>query len=319
MAKKRIKKARIDFISLCPRGKNYLPVLYKEDDSVAIQAETILVKASEEQIEKGEVLALVYVPEKVDADGELASAEVIKEMAYSHAKNGSKLDIRHDNTPIAKEAAFTAETFIVQKGDPRFAGVQDAQGNTVDATGGWGVVIKLEDPTLKKLYKEGAWQGVSMGGAHLAPPEVIKENKVMDEKLMSAFAETIVKGIVAGLTPILKAKEPEKPAEPKADEGLVFKGDPTDLKAVRAFRKAKEREMLQKAVNWNDPEAVKAYEDALEKELEAEKAEKASGQVVKGKDGDDEQFPEGTPKIIKEGATLGSRLATHVNKSRGRA
>lgn len=162
MPRRRIKRAKIDFISLCPRGANGFGVVYKNDDSFSL--ETVIKEWGGDFDEKGELVAVVYAPEVTDSQGDIASAEVIKEMMYEAAKRGEGIDIRHDGKALSKDAAFVAERFVIQKGDPRFKDFTDYDGNKVDVTGGWGTVIKIDDPGLRKEYREGKWNGVSMGG-----------------------------------------------------------------------------------------------------------------------------------------------------------
>jgi len=171
-AKRRIVKAMVEFISLCPKGANTLQTVYKADDGSDQNVSfTVL---SKDMTEQGEIFACVYSPELVDSQGDTASAEVIKEMAYGFAVNGQGIDIRHNNQVVPKDKAFIAESFIVQKGDPR-SKMKDYEGKDVDITHGWGVVIKIEDEELRKLYKSGAWGGVSMGGLMIAKDEPSNE------------------------------------------------------------------------------------------------------------------------------------------------
>ena len=158
---KRIVKAKIAFISLCPKGANSFSTIYKADDGdTPVDLSTIC----KDMNEQGEIIALVYAPETVDSQGDIASAAVIKEFAHDFAKNGEGIDVRHNEEVLSKDAVYVAESFIVQKGDPRFADMKDYDGDSVDATGGWGVVIKVDDEEIRKLYREGEWGGVSMGG-----------------------------------------------------------------------------------------------------------------------------------------------------------
>jgi hypothetical protein len=159
---RRIKKAKINFLSLCPRGANQLPTILKDDGTFTLQT---LVKASEDFDVKGELLNVVYAPELRDSQGDIASAEVIKEAMYDSSKSGMNIDIRHNNVAVPKDKAFIAESFIVQKGDARFADFKDYTGKAVDVTGAWATVVKIEDAELKRLYKTGEWNGVSMGGS----------------------------------------------------------------------------------------------------------------------------------------------------------
>ena len=158
---KRIIKAKIDFISLVPKGANCLSTIYKSDGgNTNVDLQTIC----KDMNELGEIIAVVYAPEMEDSQGDIASAAVIKDFAHDFQKNGAGVDIRHEEEALSKDAVFVAESFIVQKDDPRFADMTDYDDNVVDVTGGWGVVIKVDDEELRKLYRSGEWSGVSMGG-----------------------------------------------------------------------------------------------------------------------------------------------------------
>lgn len=159
---RRITKAKITTISLVPRGANQMPVIYKSDDDVA---EFGTIVKDDRLDEHGELTAIVYAPEQTDSQGDIASAAVIKDMAYDFAQRGlGDIDLRHDGKPVSKNDAYVAESFIVQKGDPRFDGTKDYDGNKVDVAGAWATVIKIEDKGLRTLYREGKWNGVSMFG-----------------------------------------------------------------------------------------------------------------------------------------------------------
>jgi hypothetical protein len=162
--KRRIKDADISIISLVPRGANQLPVLFKAEDGDGLSIQT-LIKGDRVE-EEGVLLSVVYAPEMRDSHGDIASKDVIKKMAYKFAKAGlGAIDIRHDGKVLSKEAAWVAESFIVQKDDSRFVGMKDYSGNEVPSLeGAWAVAIQIEDPSLRKLYKEGGWNGVSMYG-----------------------------------------------------------------------------------------------------------------------------------------------------------
>ena len=150
---RRIKKARIQFVSLVPKGANGIATIYKDDGSFNFG---LLVKdAGSAFADKGELVAVVYAPERRDSQGDIASAEVIKEALYESARNGFDIDIRHDGKAVPRDKAFVAESFIVQKNDPRFTDMKDYSGTPVDPTGSWGVVLKIDDQELRKLYREG--------------------------------------------------------------------------------------------------------------------------------------------------------------------
>ena len=158
-------KAKIGFLSLCPAGANTIRTMYKSDDG---NKNIELQMLSKDMTEQGELTCCVYVPDLEDSQGDQASAAVIKDFAYDFAKNGGNIDIRHNEEALSKDDIFVAETLIIQKGDERFEGMEDYDGNSVDVTGGWGVILKVEDEELRKLYRSGDWGGISMGGMMLA-------------------------------------------------------------------------------------------------------------------------------------------------------
>lgn len=260
--KRRFKKGRIDFLSLCHRGANNLSVVYKGEESTRV-----ILKASED---KGEITALVYVPEVRDNQGEIASAPVIKDMAYGFAASGQQIDILHNESPVDSTRAFVAENFIVQKGDPRFTGWKDLDGNTIDPTGAWGVVIKVNDPVLRALYRDGKWAGISMGG----DGDFIDETKVgkndqehtdMDEKQVTEIvAKALAAYDAAKVTTTVKLP--------------VFKGDITraTAKALREHAAAVKKVRLFADVDLSDPESVEAVAKILEDEETASKVAKVS-------------------------------------------
>lgn len=296
-AKRRLKKVDISFISLCPRGANQMPVIYKEDGTFELSS---LVKELGNFEEKGELLNVVYVPETTDAQGDIADAEVVKEAAYSYMLNGAEVDLRHDTKALSKEDAFVAESFIIQKGDSRFEGMTDLSGEPVDVTGAWATVIKVNNPELRKKYSEGEWNGVSMYGkaavenlekeedseesvkdlllkmfptfANLLSkakednkPETKEEIEMNKEELVEAMAANNT-ALIEGLTKALKG-EPEKKDEKveKTDEPS-FKGDPSDRQAVAKWLNELEVKKQAESVDWTDPESIKSYLAGLEKE-----------------------------------------------------
>lgn len=240
---RRIKKAKITHISLVQRGANQVGIVYKSDGADGVRIDTI-VKYDDEQ---GLLTALVYPAERFDSDDEIASAEVVKDMAHEFIPNGAMIDVDHDLQALPRDKAHVAETFIVQKGDPRFKGWKDYSGEPIDATGGWGTVIKLNDPDLRAKARSGEFGGVSMYGK--ATFETIKnedipnalarrlsgtpkETDMTEEqmaKLLEKQAETLVKSLGEVLAKALK------PDEENPDDKITkveFEGDPTNVEDV---------------------------------------------------------------------------------------
>lgn len=253
--KRRLVEVNVAFLSLVPVGANNLQAIYKEDTGA------FEVMALAKLGENGELLAVVYAPEFRDSQGDIASADVCKQMAYSFAKNGAQIDVRHDGKPVGRERAFVAENFIVQKGDPRFAGMKDRKGTPVDPTGGWAVLLKLEDPELRKPYSAKEWGGVSLGGtARVVLTE--KEEWDMD-------AKELLEILKVNNEAIIKALKPEPPA---ADDDALFKGDPTNIEDVKKHAVALRKIALLKNTDWTDPESVAKLQVDLEKAAPPEAA-----------------------------------------------
>lgn len=354
---KRIHKARVKFITLCPRGKNLMPVLYKADGTVAFDA---LVKASEDA---GELTNIVYPAERADTDDHLASAEVIKDMAHAFQKEGGQIDIRHDGKPVGKDKAFVAESFIVQKGDPRFEDYTDYDDNPVDATGAWATVIKIEDPELRRLYRDGEWNGVSMQGQGLLSVEKADEDETPGwftkflqavglgsnttndedvdmkkqelEEILKADRKELVAELAKTLKPEPKKEEVKKEEVKKEDENKL---DLTDPKAVRELAEKLEKEEAEKNFDLTDAKAVRELAEKLEKEgaekLEKEEADdsdevkelkaelrkaenKAAGQKAAVDNENKDEALEGFSKEEIAAIKQGSRMAKFNNTEHG--
>lgn len=297
---RRIRKAKIEFISLVPAGANMLQPVYKTDGTVSFGA---LTKASDNFDEAGELTAVVYAPEHRDSQGDIASAEVVKQMAYDFVANGAKVDIRHDGKALPPEKARVGETFIVQKSDERFHGWKDKSGKDVDLTGAWATVIKIDDPELRQKYRNGEWAGVSMGGTAIVDQEksatlddfvaaiqkalnptrpTEPESDTMNEEQFKILQKSLTDGFASlgeSLTKALAPKTDDKKVEDKKTEDKkvekkapVFKGDYGDEVAVRKHAIALEMFKLEKETDMEDPEQ---FQDFMEKsaELRAELAE----------------------------------------------
>jgi len=336
-ASRRIKRAKITHLSLCPKGVNQMPVLYKADGSFELEC----ISKMDDQ---GDLLALVYVPERPDAEGDVASAEVIKGFAHDFLRHGGHIDIVHDLKPVGVDRAHVAETFIVQKGDPRFTDWKDDAGKALDATGSWGTLIKIHDPELKRLYREGGWRGVSMyGQAHVEPvakSSLPTTNTMTPEELKKALADALAAQnatLVESLSKALKAALPEAPAAPapvaKA-EPVAFEGDPSNLEDLAKH----EEKVLLKSLDLSKPADIATWRAHLAKkaagapktELEKAQAQLAKAQADLAKilgasnqpTGDappaEGQDNTGLSKAQADQFALGRKIAEAANKASGR-
>lgn len=277
---RRIKKAKVKFISLVPKGANKMPVIYKSDDTVEIQT---LVKADDNFSENGELLAVVYAPDLIDSQGDFATSAVVKDMCYDAAKRGEQIDVRHNGQALSRDQAYVAERFLIQKGDERFSDWKDYEGNPVDLTGAWATVLKIEDAYLRKLYREGEWGGVSIGGEAVfdevkaddmkavvksvfselfnkSPKTSTKDGDMTPEELKKILEER-EKALLASITKSIKGTSDPEPASAD-DSRPVFKGDPTDAKEVakhaEALRRYELGQRLSKATTAAEVEEVMA-------------------------------------------------------------
>jgi hypothetical protein len=351
---KRIQKARIKFLSLCPRGKNKMQAFYKDDGTVVFDT---LTKATEDA---GELTALVYVPEHADRDSHVADYAVIKDMAYHFQKEGGQIDIRHNEKAVTRDQAYVAESFIVQKGDPRFVDYNDNDGNPVDTAGAWATVLKIDDPELRQLYKSGEWGGISMAGEGLMTVEKSDDDEPSWlSKLLKAIGlknlpttnitevidmekQELLDVLKAQTEAIVKAITPETKEEVKKEDTV----DLSDPKALRELADKLAKEEVIKNLDLSDPKAVRAYADSLDKaddsdegdssedlekndddadakeidELRAKlrKAEIKAAQSKSplGKDDDVEPL-EGFTKEDMDALQIGERMAQFNNKQRG--
>ena len=274
MARFRIVKANITHLSLCPRGANRMPVIWKSGDILELDT---IVKASEKFDEDGLLTAVVYAPEVEDAQGEIASAEVIKDMAYGAHRNGLKVDIRHDQKELKKEDAHIVESFLIQKGDPRFTMFKTYEGEVVDVTGGWATVIKIDNAELRKQYRSGEWNGVSMGGTAkriLEKSEDIEMTKEEMQALLKESNKELTASLITGLTEVAKqfipapvAKtEPAPATSPAPTDAVPILKDADRINPVKIkeYQVALKKFNLAKSVtDWTDEAQVAKYADEL--------------------------------------------------------
>lgn len=330
---RRIKKAKITHLSLVPRGANRLPVIYKEDKSADNLDIDLLVKESKNFDEKGELLAVVYAPELRDTQGDIAGADVIREAMHASAKDGLKIDMRHDGKELTKEQVYVAESFEIQQGDPRFKDFKDRDGRDVDVAGGWGVVLKIDDPAVRKLYREKKWGGVSMMGDGVVVVE--KEDDAVDRILGKLEArlnkqstgdedmkpEELEAALNKAIKPVAdrleKLEKGEQPADDKGGKGAdadellrpILKSDMSreemqqyrfDLRRYNILKSVKDAEKT------GDDKKITAALTKADTDLEALEAdiEKAAG----GEEGDGKKGKGKTAKTA-DGKTAPSHLS----------
>ncbi len=236
----RIKGAQVLSMALCRRGKNGLRTLLKAQDDGRFELET-LVKADATGA-TGELLFVAYVPNLPDSDGWFAEPAMVKAMQRDFARNGFKLDIEHDGEILTADQAYVAESFVIQKSDPRFQGWKAYDGSVVDVTGAFGGVIQIDHPGLREAYASGQLDGVSVFGR--AAVEMLHKSRAaepqddMTPEQIKDLCKSVAESVVAALKPA--APVIETPAAPavEAAKAPTFTGDPTDPAALETFEKS---------------------------------------------------------------------------------
>lgn len=173
---KRLSDIEITHISLVKEGANGKTVIYKSKEECGEYSRDVKIVKSND--EKGIVYGIVYSPDEIDSQGDMASAEEIEKAAFSFMKslNINNVDKNHDFKP---EGAFVCESWIVKSGDPLFSDQK---------VGSWAVGIKLESNELRDAVKKGDLKALSMAGT------ATKQDDGLLKSLLKGF-EAILKGL----------------------------------------------------------------------------------------------------------------------------
>ncbi len=313
--KKRIKNLNVTLVSLVKRGANRVTGLLKgEDDRVEIQCLTKSIK--------GELHALVYVPDMDDSHGHSMEAVEVRHACHRHAINQMNVDIEHNCKPLEKSKVAVVENFILQKQDDRFPTV-DRQGRAINHQGAWAQIIKINDPDLLALAESGELTEVSLfapkGGYELveeddgvpaAKSETPQPSTMDEEKFKAAMAPFMaaVTALSEGVTTLntslkkseedaaaaakaaedLKKAEDAKPKEYVFEEGKppVFQGNPGNLADIRKHQRASEDYVcgMQNlaCTRAGDAEGLKKSMDVMSKLAEQRAAEDATAMGAGG-------------------------------------
>jgi len=316
--RRRIRAAKISLISLVPAGANQVISLFKSQGAVELSA---LAKIDVE----GYLTSLVYRPDATDTQRDIADVEVVKDMAHGFISNmeGNGIDVLHDGNPVGSDRAHVCETFIVQKNDPRFAGIKDDDGATIDPEGSWGVVIKIDDADLRSRYATGEWVGLSMFGSAIVEPvtksttphtEIEMDEKQMAE-LLKGFGVNLSASIVEGLAKALAPVEPkaEPKAEPVAKTETKFEGDPMDAEdlakhADKVFLADCDLNTVDGLKKWSDHLASKKVEKVVDPEIEKLERELAKLKKASANSAEPKSAPAGK-------STLAERLAKGTERA----
>jgi hypothetical protein len=175
--KRRLTKVEANFISLVGKGANNKIIIFKaepEGGELQYQKQVEIKKIDDEQ---KMVYGIVYSPDEVDLQGDIASADVIKNMAFSFMKNARTNNVDKQHNFISDEG-FVAESWLTKNGDPVFP---------EEKAGSWAVGIKVEKEETWQLVKSGAITGLSLAG--LAIVEDVSGMDVIKQQLFSLLGK----------------------------------------------------------------------------------------------------------------------------------
>jgi crotonobetainyl-CoA:carnitine CoA-transferase CaiB-like acyl-CoA transferase len=181
--KRRLKKVEANFISLVGKGANNKIIIYKSaNDSLGekLQKQIEIKKIDEDQ---HMVYGIVYSPDEIDLQGDLASADVIKDMAYNFMKNAKTNNVDQQHNFVSDEG-FVAESWLTKKADPVFP---------FEKEGSWAVGIKVEKDDTWQLVKNGEITGLSLAGLAVVEEIAKSDGKIqtgasLTEKLKKYFS-----------------------------------------------------------------------------------------------------------------------------------
>lgn len=283
-AKRRLSDIQISHISLVKAGANGRTFLFKSKDEEP--KHEVIVQLVKQDTKKGIVYGIVYEPEKVDSQGDIANAEEIEKAAYSFmkARNTLNVDKQHDFNNVD---AYVAESWIIKANDPVFP----------DAVGAWAVAIKVEDPELKQAIEKGDIAALSMAGD--AKTEALSEEdgnilksikegfdtfiksfeKAASAKSVTVSKEEINAILKSELEPILKEKETLKAELAKTKDDLATITKEKDA-VVAELKKSKQTTDPEKIDTTSAESIAKSAQELIKKEADAGRTMSVSDAVT---------------------------------------
>jgi hypothetical protein len=147
-----LKNIKVTHVSLVHKAANRRTVILKADteDRPDLREVTILKLDAPKKM----VFGIVYAPDELDTQGDMAKQDDIELAAHEFMKTLSLHNVDRDHS-FKNEQAFVAESWIVRKGDELFG---------ADKIGSWAVGIKVQDDALWASIEKGDITGLSMAG-----------------------------------------------------------------------------------------------------------------------------------------------------------
>jgi hypothetical protein len=226
----------VEWISLVKRPANGRGVILKAADS---RGKPLRLVKADGRLNR--LYGIVYAPDEMDAQGDWADAETIRQAADDFMRSGRamQVDQEHDFTPVP---AFVAESWLIRKGDALFPEERE---------GAWAVGIQVEDAALWAAIEAGDVEGISLAGTarvgkgfwhrflqrkeHEMTPDEVRAlvREVIDETVKAAEADAEREKLVKSLNEKAEAIEALKKALAEKDQALAEL-----VKRIEALEKA---------------------------------------------------------------------------------
>jgi hypothetical protein len=130
-----------------PANRTVADIIRKAmDGPEIIQAQYTITKVAAD--DKRIVTGQVYAADTIDAHGHFMTKAELERVAHQFMADGllTSIDVQHDNETVD---ATIVESFIARKGDPDFE------------EGSWVASVKIDDPFVWQLVKDGVLNGYS--------------------------------------------------------------------------------------------------------------------------------------------------------------
>lgn len=177
------------FISLVSLPANGKPLVLKSGR----HGKVFTLKATNEEMQR--TYGIVYAPNEIDSQGDMADAVTILKAANEYMRDGrtQNVDVEHSFQP---EQSYVAESWIVRKGDPLFP---------TEPEGSWAVGIQVEDSSLWERLKKGELTGLSLAGEAKRETEMQQEQPQTPPQTPVLSAQTDLATIEKVATEMIKA------------------------------------------------------------------------------------------------------------------
>jgi len=106
-------------------------------------------------IEKQIVWGIVYEPNKVDSQGDFATADEIEKACHGFLRDYNQIGLMHEDT-LSKQQAVTVESYI--------APMDFVLGNEIVKQGSWVMAVHIQHNDIWQKVKTGEIAAFSMGG-----------------------------------------------------------------------------------------------------------------------------------------------------------